>query len=143
MDVHADILPGVGAAGIALGARIEDVLDSIDGEIVSEDFTDCRRDRAGCVGIWSRGGHVDQVCVERGYQGTLFGWIRVGTILREIHERIGRIQEDEADCLAIEGVYGVCFETGWSAGHLLREPVKVICVFPGDRGERRYDLDLD
>ena len=116
LDLDAAIIPGRGAAGIAVGAPVSDLelhgaspVQLHDGVSVYD---------LGPVRIWTRNGVVDQIGVQASYIGSIGqSGIRIGSTLQNVAEALGPVLEDDEDNLVVEGVPGICFETEqWRGG---------------------------
>ena len=130
-EPDALILPGTGAGGIRLGARIEDTLREsgisfkaetpVIGGIAMRGTT---WHQSPMVILQEEDGRISSITVRDGYRGTLRGGVAIGSTVAEVEARIGPVGENEWDELTIEGVPGVIFEIegifqGSLAEHLL------------------------
>jgi hypothetical protein len=100
------IVPGIGAAGIRLGASLASVV----GNVATEQPNRLKYE-LGAVTLWARQGRIDQIGVCDGYRGKIEGRIGVGSTLAELHSAFGSITEDDEDNLVVESLPGCCFET--------------------------------
>ena len=114
IDPKAPIVPGVGAAGLKLGADVERTVAECGvfadaEEIVNEWVPGSNhvRYRSAMVDIWAYEGRISQIGVHGSYQGHLLGRIGVGSTLGDAQRLIGRIVEDELDNLVFADVPGV------------------------------------
>jgi hypothetical protein len=100
------IIPGIGAAGIRLGASLASVIGNIASQNPSR-----RMYALGAVTLWARDGHINQIGVSDGYRGKIAGLIGVGSTLAELHNAFGSITGDDEDNLVVDSLPGCCFET--------------------------------
>ena len=145
LDLDAPILPGLGAAGIRLGDRLEDVLRACAGH-----FTEARVGSACLCDPWSasvfrsasvdlshRDGHISQITVHDSYRVRLRGAVGLGSTPAEIARAIGPWEEVDADIYGIASLPGLAFGVeGWfvTAEHpgLRDAPIREIAVFTPD-----------
>lgn len=120
LDLDAPILPGKGAAGLRVGARIT----TLPAELLAR-FTIHRcvnscvpnavitTYRVDGVTLYVSDRVIDQIAVSTGYRGALngpHGSISIGSTVAEVAARIGAVIEDDDDNLRIAGLSGLCFE---------------------------------
>jgi hypothetical protein len=110
LQLNDEIVPGISAAGIALGSNIETVLRKVEPKSITE-LNGCIRYDFGEICLWESGGVIDQIGLVLGYTGKLSKKIGVGSTLKELENEFGEISEDEDDNLIVEGLLGVCFES--------------------------------
>jgi uncharacterized protein (TIGR02996 family) len=121
VDPEAPIVPGVSAAGIALGGPAEDVFTSVPPNDV-EPRSGCDVYRLGPLDLWVADGKVTQVGVYFGYHGRLEGGIGIGSTIKEIEASLGRVFVNmDGDC-EVRGSAGWCFITEPRSGRAGRKP---------------------
>jgi hypothetical protein len=108
IELDADLVPGVAAAGIAIGQPIEAVLklavpDSIEPRV------GLRVLKFGPVWVFDRDGRVNHVCVFAGYRGRLAGSIGVGSLVSEVEAAFGPVEDLEWDEYQVPAMPGWCF----------------------------------
>lgn len=133
------IIPGIGAAGIRIGASLASVLGNAASEQPSRP-----KYELGAVTFWAREGRIDQIGVTSGYRGKIAGQIGVGSTLAELQSAFGPVTEDDEDNLVVESLPGCCFETEtWRNGSSpeLNGAIRItwICVFSDAFGDGSSD----
>ncbi|MBI2922548.1 MAG: hypothetical protein HYY18_15970 [Planctomycetes bacterium] len=114
-DLSADILPGEGLGGIALGVKGCDVQEELFSAGVEKEWvssSDLRYhlgDGEIEVGFDPRIGVVVRLTARAGYRGKLLGRIAVGMTLEEAEAAEPRVRR-ESDGASIAGVPGVVLE---------------------------------
>jgi len=107
-------VPGVSAAGITLGQRLED----LPRPNKTTHLTNLDLLEFPSVTIWIKEGTVHQIGVRSGYKGSLDGVVGIGSTVAEVAGNLGDVTEDEYDNLVVASRPGWCFETTeWQNGH--------------------------
>jgi hypothetical protein len=145
LDLDAPILPSLGAAGIRLGDRLEDVLRACSGRFIEARVGNaCLCDpwsasvfRSASVDLSHRDGRVSQITIHGGYRGQLRGSVGLGSTPADIARAIGPWEEVDADVYGVAGLPGLAFGVeGWfvTAAHpgLRDAPIREIAVFTPD-----------
>jgi hypothetical protein len=127
IDLDADLVPGAGAAGYAVGQPIESVLEFAAPESV-EQRIGVRVLKFGPVWVFEREGRITQICVFAGYHGRLADTIGVGSFVSEVEAAFGSVEDLEWDEYGVPGMPGWCFavkrgspamgEPGWASVRL-------------------------
>ena len=113
LDLDADLIPGVAAAGLSIGQPVTELLrlgspDAIEPRI------GCRVLKYGPVWVFeAEAGVVMQVCVRAGYRGKLAGKIGVGSRVSEVEAAFGPLEYVGA------GEYQIAKGTPWLANNWL------------------------
>jgi hypothetical protein len=110
LNLTAPIVPGVSAAGIQIGERVDLLLAQRcpDRQI---ELRGVVRLEFGPIHLWVEGERVTQIGVSFGYEGTLAGAIRIGSTIGEVAALLGPVEEDDEDNLVVGALPGWCFET--------------------------------
>lgn len=138
ISLDAPILPGRGAAGLSLGTRISDLLAAHHADSAERLGDGISRYRFGPVRVWAKLDLIDQIGVCHGYRGALHESIRLGSSIGEVEQLVGKVVEDEEDCLITPTLAGWCFETErWSGDESVEtnrdKLITEIFVFRTDR----------
>jgi hypothetical protein len=129
IDLDAPIVPGESAGGIAIGSRIEQVLNAT-GDCLHLDSQVADRGRpvpdwlarymppslfstvyrSAAIDLWVKDGVVHQVGVHDGYRGKLLSAVGIGSTLLDIKAYIGAWTENDEDALVLVDFPGICFD---------------------------------
>ena len=122
--LSADLVPGTGAAGIAIGQPIESVLELTAPESI-EQRIGLRVLKFGPVWVFDTEGRVTQICVFAGYRGRLANTIGVGSLVSEVEASVGSVEDRGWDEYGVPGMPGWSFavergspamgEPGWAS----------------------------
>src|SRR4051794_19986328 len=106
IDAKAPIVPGVGAAGLMLGANMERTATECGGFAGPEEIVNKWvpgpshvRYRSHVVDLWGFEGRITQIGVHGSYEGQLLGRVGIGSTVGDAQQLIGRVVEDEEDNL--------------------------------------------
>lgn len=107
LNLDAAIIPGVGAAGIAIGQPIEAVLrlgppDGIEDRITLGIFF-CRVLKYGPVWVFHTTEVVDQICVFEGYRGKIADLIGIGSRITDVEAAFGSVENIQQDEYQVAG----------------------------------------
>jgi len=153
LNLDAEIVPGVSAAGITIGQSVAAILKANSPDSI-EQRIGCRVLKFGSVwafekynALWGGDdtgttGVVDQVCVHAGYRGKIAGSLGIGSRLSDIEAALGALEhvdgaypeEYQLDlgtpwcatdwCLEVEKGSPLMGESGWREAR-----VACICIF--------------
>jgi hypothetical protein len=123
IDLDAEIIPGVSAAGLLLGSPVEPLLDASKSPARQGRSEERTHLNFGAVKLWCEGGKIQQISVSDGYRGTLPNGVRLGMSIADVENCCSSIvEEDEEDNLIVRGSYGWCFDTEpWGGTQSLAE----------------------
>ncbi|HLK60122.1 MAG TPA: hypothetical protein VKU00_26410 [Chthonomonadaceae bacterium] len=139
LDLDAELVPGVEAAGIALGQPVELVLH-LESPDAIEQRIGCRVLKYGAIWLFDEAGIVDQICVWDGYRGKIAGVIGIGSRIAEVEATFGpllHIEQEEYQvdteepgissnwCFSVEKGSHSMGEPGWGDARLC-----CICIMP-------------
>ena len=111
---NCDIIPGEAIGCIRLNETEEEMLPKLGERYHKEDRSELSTVyHTAFMKIWvsKSTGRVDQITVTKGFEGKLFGWIGIGSKLRDLR-RFGEVYCEDMHMVVyrIRGVDGVCFE---------------------------------
>jgi uncharacterized protein (TIGR02996 family) len=109
LDPEAAIVPGVSAAGIAIGSPAAEVLAAVPPHDVAP-LGGMLRYRLGLLDLWVENGRITQIGLYFGYHGRLAEGIGIGSTIAEIEEVAGPVTHDDEDNLIVRGSSGWCFQ---------------------------------
>src|SRR5262252_5964147 len=109
LNPDAPILPGVGAGGFCVGARLFELPREVLARfsIVERCVNPCLPNavttlyRSESVTLFVENRVLHQVAVHGGYRGKLFDVIGIGSAVSAVEARIGHVVEDDEDSLSI------------------------------------------
>ena len=110
-ELDAPIVPGIGAAGIRLGAPVQLIrsLAAVPRRRLDQTLEHIE---LGPVSVWIRDGLIDQIGVAAGYRGAVAGTdVGIGSTLRQVSTALGEVFENDEDNLCVDGLPGICLET--------------------------------
>jgi hypothetical protein len=126
IDLDADLVPGVGAAGLAIGQPIKSLLEVARPDSV-EQRIGLRVLKYGPVWVFDKDGQINQISVFSGYRGRLAGTIGIGSFVAEVEAACGPLEDLEWGEYGASGMPGWCFaiedgpminDPGWSSSQL-------------------------
>jgi len=117
LDLDAPIVPGEGAAGLRVGARVADLPPTaLASFAVERRVNPCLPNavltvyRSPAVTLTVENRVIDQIAVHGGYRGALAGDVRVGCSLAEAEARLGPVAADDLGQLVVRDLPGLRFE---------------------------------
>lgn len=125
------IIPGKSAAGIMLGQVINEILNYQNPTDVVE-LIGCYKYQFDSVNLWVENEKITQIGVFANYRGKLQQEIGIGSTIEEVQNLIGRVEENDDDCLVVAGMSGWSFETEeWDESHQLQQNLtaKIVDIF--------------
>src|SRR5258708_413382 len=108
INLDADLVPGVGAAGLFLGQLILSLLE-VAAPASIEPRVGLRVLKYGPVWVFDREGLIAHVCVFGGYRGTIAGAIGVGALVSQVEAAFGPLEDLEWNEYEVVGMPGWCF----------------------------------
>jgi hypothetical protein len=138
LDWDADIVPGIEAAGLRLGASIATAVQTYAALFTAESLYDALKRPTGLryhspnVDLWSHDGTIAQIMVYGNYRGRLAHAIGLGSTIADIETLIGPCIEDDEDNLIVTNLPGISFEIGatYADPDWRHAPIIEMYVFP-------------
>ncbi len=133
-DLNALIVPSESAADVRLGQSIKEIL-IYQKPFAMIELNDCNKYEFDSIYLWIKDEKIIQIGVFGNYQGHLKERICIGSTIREVQTFLGKIEEDQNDCLVVYGMSGWCFDTEeWNESHNLEQnldrKITEIHIFP-------------